>query len=53
MTLTMASDKEERDLSMESSKSLYYFARPAYCLVEPTCSAKLCPSTSTIDADFI
>jgi hypothetical protein len=49
----MASDKEERDLSMESSDSLRCFARLAHFLVEPTCSAKLCLSTGTIDADLL
>jgi hypothetical protein len=52
MTLTMTSDKEERDLSMESSESLSYSARSSYRLAEPTYSAKLCLSTTTIDANF-
>ena len=51
-TLTMTPDKEERDLSMESSESLCYSTRPAHYFTELTCSAKLCLSTATIDVDF-
>jgi hypothetical protein len=53
MTLTMASDKEERDLSMESSESLCCSAKLAHCLAEPTFSAKLYLSTTTIDPNLL
>ena len=53
MTLTMISDKEERDLRMESSESLCYSSKLAHCLAEPTYSTKLYLSTATIDADLL